>query len=760
MRDTHRKNCICFLALMWLAALPPHVPAQTALLVDWNATWKYWANTNNYTTNSPVPIWCTNTFNDTAWPSRPGVIFAEFDPVATETFAGVYGGSPSWSTPPLATTNQYGTYIQTFYFRTHFNYNGPATTGVMLQLETFQDDGAVFYLNGRELPGTRVAMPFTAVDWSTSATGTTYGDPATAVTNRVLVSSLSVADLRIGDNLLAAEVHQMGSSSPDMVFGMRLLSRPMLPPTIVSNDPPTLFANVESGTTALLGVTPAGDTPFGYRWRRGPDYGDTKTNIVGAPNSASYSFVASPATLGTNPCYYDVIVTNAYGRATSSVFTVQVYVNSLVITQQPTNQTADVGYTNVTLNVQVFGTQPSFQWQTNTLLTGLGTWTNIFRATNSNYIIASVTTNHARLHRCVLTNWNGSVTSSPALLMVYPDLTGPILISATAEEEASNRAPYRVTVRFSENLTVATATVVSNYIINLADTSLTMNITNARGSGGLFQLFVDGLKTGSNYVLTVNNVRDSRNNVIAPNSQIGLTWLSPTHALVSWDSLWRFTDYPSLPTNWWNIGPGLFCGEREPLSLCMGACNTLILLGPIPYHFYFFTTFTNPGFQLNDGLHLRAVLCGNAMFYVNGVEVYRFTLPPGVIPDGTPAEIMPWQPLCISTPIPRERLASGTNALAAEVELSYYASMFCFGAALNIVSTNTCPLPYHPAPRLHCARQGDQVTLWWEGGGYALETSTNLCARWLEVQPDMANAYTTSLTNAPTRFWRLHRKQF
>ena len=53
----------------------------------------------------------------------------------------------------------------------------------------------------------------------------------------------------------------------------------------------------------------------------------------------------------------------------------------------------------------------------------------------------------------------------------------------------------------------------------------------------------------------------------------------------------------------------------------------------------------------------------------------------------------------------------------------------------------------------------DNLTLSWDGGSYALQSSLNVTGRWTEVQTNMSNPYRTSVTNAKRKFWRLLRKQ-
>ncbi|MBN1674526.1 MAG: lamin tail domain-containing protein [Kiritimatiellae bacterium] len=100
----------------------------------------------------------------------------------------------------------------TYYFRRQFDFAG-STNGVSLKLWHYVDDGAVFYLNNQEIH--RYLMP---------GGGISYSTPATVTTNAVLYGPVDVpvSYLREGLNFLAAEVHQSGTNSSDVVFGMRI----------------------------------------------------------------------------------------------------------------------------------------------------------------------------------------------------------------------------------------------------------------------------------------------------------------------------------------------------------------------------------------------------------------------------------------------------------------------------------------------------------------------------------------------------------
>src|SRR6185295_14884146 len=106
--------------------------------------------------------------------------------------------------------------IRTYYFRTHFTYANSQVTGISLTASNLLDDGAVFYLNGAEVG--RIAMPAgTTNDFNTPST---RADDISA--HLVDVFTFTPTNLVQGDNVLAVEVHQGGSASSDVVFGMTL----------------------------------------------------------------------------------------------------------------------------------------------------------------------------------------------------------------------------------------------------------------------------------------------------------------------------------------------------------------------------------------------------------------------------------------------------------------------------------------------------------------------------------------------------------
>ena len=180
---------------------------------------------------------------------------------------------------------------------------------------------------------------------------------------------------------------------------------------------------VLAGSNAVLNANAAGFQPMSYQWLK------SSAPLDGATN-ASYAVTNAQATNSDN---YSVIVSNAYGSATSGVATVTV-VFPPSITHQPQSWTAAAGVV-LNLSVSASGTEPlSYQW--------LNSSGNIAGATNATYTLDPVQTNNAGSYSVVVTNPYGSVTSDVATVTVY------VPVSITTQP-ASQVVPAYSTVLFS-----------------------------------------------------------------------------------------------------------------------------------------------------------------------------------------------------------------------------------------------------------------------------------------------------------------------
>jgi hypothetical protein len=185
---------------------------QLVFTVDDKTMWKYDRSGQDLGT-----AWREKAFNDTAWPEGAALIADEsgatVEPIRT----------------PISRNSDEGTYLPTIYFRRHFNFAEKSISGVKLYVRHVIDDGAIFYLNGKELLRFGYS-PGVAVDFNNTA----------AISHEnAWVGPVEVAatDLLPGDNVFAVEVHQTGTGSSDLVFGAELrykVAADSIPPAVLS----------------------------------------------------------------------------------------------------------------------------------------------------------------------------------------------------------------------------------------------------------------------------------------------------------------------------------------------------------------------------------------------------------------------------------------------------------------------------------------------------------------------------------------------
>ena len=118
---------------------------------------------------------------------------------------------------------------RTFYFRKSFNFDH-LVSGAELQLQYLIDDGAAFYLNGKEIH--RINMKERgAIRYTTRAT--------TSVRDADISGLIEISgkELKQGKNVLAVEVHQYSTNDSDLAFGSSLSATvESLPDGIILNE--------------------------------------------------------------------------------------------------------------------------------------------------------------------------------------------------------------------------------------------------------------------------------------------------------------------------------------------------------------------------------------------------------------------------------------------------------------------------------------------------------------------------------------------
>ena len=151
-----KQFVFAFVAVVLFGLMPPSARAVDTLVAT-NSVWKYLDDGTDQGTN-----WISPSFNDTAWKSGPAELgygdVAEGRPEATVVEDNPTPGYNSGDTDRYITT----------YFRRAFNVANPSSYA-LVQLRVLRDDGAVVYLNGKEV--FRSNMPGGIIDYLTPASG-------------------------------------------------------------------------------------------------------------------------------------------------------------------------------------------------------------------------------------------------------------------------------------------------------------------------------------------------------------------------------------------------------------------------------------------------------------------------------------------------------------------------------------------------------------------------------------------------------------
>ena len=162
--------------------------------------------------NLDATNWTARSYDDSGWDGTgQGVLWADL--------RGPNASIPAELNTELPLNPGTGYPYTTYYFRTYFNFtNDPA--GATLQVSGYFDDGAVFYLNGREIRRVRMAAAPTAIYNATAATAAPCSGDATCLDAFSVSGPIISTNLVAGQNVLAVEVHNRSAASADVTFGL------------------------------------------------------------------------------------------------------------------------------------------------------------------------------------------------------------------------------------------------------------------------------------------------------------------------------------------------------------------------------------------------------------------------------------------------------------------------------------------------------------------------------------------------------------
>ncbi len=149
-----------------------------------------------------------------------------------------------------------GTRIITTYFRRGFNVSDMAWY-TNLALRVLRDDGVRVFLNGAEI--FRNNLPTGTVAFATLATATVSG---AAESTLFVLTNVNPSLLREGLNVVAAEIHQVTDTSPDISFDLELIGVGVPGQTIFLRAEPTagsqfpLWFNAHPGRSYVIEASP------------------------------------------------------------------------------------------------------------------------------------------------------------------------------------------------------------------------------------------------------------------------------------------------------------------------------------------------------------------------------------------------------------------------------------------------------------------------------------------------------------------------
>jgi hypothetical protein len=680
--------------------------------------------------------WRQPGFDDSAWRSGPALFYA---------------GDPSLPSPgntPLTPGRN------TYYFRTRFTFDGdPAQE--LLSFRSLAADGAVIYLNGQEVY--RLNMPTGAVSFATMASSPA---PNPAWSGPV---SLPSGKLAPGQNVLAVELHR---TTVRTNAGLKISRATGFNVTWDGGDGDFYSAGSpalapSNAALAALGVdvittsntnqaSALNDGRYGSESSWSPAPADTSPSVIlrfnqtvpvasiawsrdnGNTNEPACGGTCADRALGNYTVQYTLAPNPAAGLGSST---------------NPTN-----GWVTVA-TVQYLSTQPGFtpcrRHRFNCALTN----GNPLFATGIRLKITRTNTlDEIEVNTPMVTNYDAAFgfelrltdILAPPPKLAFNEVAAASASSFWLEIINCGDAPAALsgvtvlrTGGGSPSFTFPAQALEPGGIVSLSQAQLGLSAADGQRlflyAPGRF-LLLDAVTAGADLrgrhpdgnggwrypalpTPGASNVFAFHDEIVFNEIMYHHRPIDPTPGVTSnltlapVTGLWRYNDSSTnLGAHWispayddraWPAGPALLYVSPGVLPV---ATNTALTPGRTTY--YFRTSFNFSGAASHAVLNLQTVVDDGAIFYLNGVEVYRLNMPAGPVSYWTSAAA-PVGDATFRAPLalPVTNLVQGVNVLAVEVHQSTAAipssGIVLAGAGLKLVEEG----PFGGSAPLNLARQ-------------------------------------------------------
>lgn len=191
-----------------------------------------------FSTNSPEGIgWTLPEYDDSGWTTGTGLLWADARGVS-----GDPNVQPKGTELPLNPGT--GFPWTTYYARARFICPDPATVRELTVTNRI-DDGAVLYLNGREVWRNNLPAAPAVIESGTRASAYNCGGNATCSVGFAIAGG-AASPLVTGTNVLAVEVHNYDPRSPDITLGSEVVAH------VEASEPPVLKVFAESPDAVTL----------------------------------------------------------------------------------------------------------------------------------------------------------------------------------------------------------------------------------------------------------------------------------------------------------------------------------------------------------------------------------------------------------------------------------------------------------------------------------------------------------------------------